>query len=362
MWFVVNQPASLIAPDTNPRQRIRAGRSRTAAALAMALVLALIGVARAGEPRLIVQPSSIELNGANAEHGLLVTRVDDAGRMTDVTTSAHFRSSAPDVVKAGSAVCRAAGDGSAQITAEMDGLSATTDVRVKDATKTVIPSFRQDVIPLLTRSGCNAGTCHGKVAGQNGFRLSLRGYAPDWDYDSLTSELASRRIDFAEPDKSLLLRKPLGAVPHEGGRRFSETSREARVLLAWISARAPGPVASEADADRLEILPGNRTMRVGQSQRLLVRAHWPDGQVRDVTWLCRFFANDPSTVSVSDEGVVKSLRNGETSVRVHFQALVDIITFTMPFDQHVDPSLFAQKNNAIDGHIFERLQSLNIPP
>src|SRR5580704_6810366 len=122
----------------------------------------------------------------------------------------------------------------------------TPKTDVPAAPKPAGPSFRQDVIPVLTKAGCNAGSCHGKLIGQNGFRLSLRGYAPEMDYDSLTSEFASRRIDFAEPEKSLLLRKPLGQVPHEGGRRFSEDSQAARVLLDWIKARAPGPDPAES--------------------------------------------------------------------------------------------------------------------
>jgi hypothetical protein len=225
-----------------------------------------------------------------------------------------------------------------------------------------LPSFKQDVMPVLTKAGCNAGSCHGKQSGQNGFRLSLRGYAPEWDYDSLTSELGSRRIDFAEPQQSLLLRKPLGAVPHEGGRRFSESSREAKVLLEWIKARAPGPDPAESDAASLEVLPGNRTLRVGDTQQLLVQAHWANGRVRDVTWMCQFFSNDAAITSVSESGLVKSLRNGETAVRVHFQGLVEVVTITTPYENQVDPSVFATKNNEIDQHVFDRLQSLHIPP
>src|SRR5271166_3366199 len=87
------------------------------------------------------------------------------------------------------------------------------------------PSFLNDVIPLLTRLGCNQGACHGKNAGQNGFRLSLRGYAPEWDYLSLTREFSGRRINPAVPEASLVLQKPLGRASHEGGKLFQEGSR-----------------------------------------------------------------------------------------------------------------------------------------
>ena len=128
----------------------------------------------------------------------------------------------------------------------------------------VLPSFRQDVLPILTRYGCNAGSCHGKLAGQNGFKLSLRAYAPELDYPSLTRDLSGRRIDYARPEQSLLIRKSTGQVPHEGHKRFEVGSRAYRTLVDWIAARTPGPDAKESDAAKLEILPGSRTMRVGE--------------------------------------------------------------------------------------------------
>ena len=107
-------------------------------------------------------------------------------------------------------------------------------------------SFRQDVEPILTKAGCNAGQCHGKLAGQNGFKLSLRGYAPELDYQWLTRDVSGRRISFASPAESLMVLKPLGKVPHEGGKRFAEGSREQQTLVKWIAERAP---ASPKTAD-----------------------------------------------------------------------------------------------------------------
>src|SRR5947207_3014626 len=104
------------------------------------------------------------------------------------------------------------------------------------------PSFVNDVVPVLTRQGCNSGACHGKIAGQNGFRLSLRGYAPEADYPGLTREFEGRRISTAVPEDSLLLRKPLGLTPHAGGKLFMEGSREYQVFLDWLRAAVPGPV------------------------------------------------------------------------------------------------------------------------
>src|SRR4029079_4764533 len=103
------------------------------------------------------------------------------------------------------------------------------------------PSFGTEIVPLLTKMGCNAGACHGKGAGQNGFKLSLRGYAPELDYKWLTREFDGRRIDPSDPAASLLLRKPPAETPHEGGRLFPVGSREYELLRAWIAVGARGP-------------------------------------------------------------------------------------------------------------------------
>jgi hypothetical protein len=154
------------------------------------------------------------------------------------------------------------------------------------------PSFRQDVLPLLTKAGCNSGGCHGKLSGQNGFRLSLRGFAAEWDYDWITKEVNGRRVNYAFPEESLLVQKATGGVIHEGGTRFRAGSREWQTLVDWIAARAPGPDAKEADATRLEITGAPHTMKPGEKAELVVKAHYPDGRERDVTWLAQFFSTD----------------------------------------------------------------------
>jgi hypothetical protein len=310
-----------------------------------------------------ILPRQVELRGAGADHGLLVTLVGADGSRSDVTHAAQFSSSSSTTVKVGpNGHCEAVADGTAEVTVEHEGLTARVPLTVADSGKAAAPSFRQDVVPVLTRFGCNMGACHGKLAGQNGFKLSLRGYAPEMDYESLVSDISSRRIDFTSPESSLLLQKPVGQVPHEGGRRFTEQSRAYRVLKEWVEARAPAPDAKEADADSLEVLPGDRTLKLGETQQLLVRAHYPDGRMRDVTWLTQFFSNDESTVRVTPDGLVKSLRYGEAAVRAHFQGQVAVVTFATPFENAVESKQFEQKNNLVDEHVFRKLQGLRIPP
>ena len=224
------------------------------------------------------------------------------------------------------------------------------------------PSFQQDVLPVLTRFGCNQGACHGKLAGQNGFRLSLRGYAADWDYDSITREFFGRRVDHAAPANSILLTKPSGLAPHGGGRLFEPNGSAHQVLMEWIQAGTPGIISTEPVVQSLAIQPGNEIMRAGESLQLAVRATYTDGQVRDVTWLSQFFSNDASVLDVDPAGLVTCLRSGEAAIRVHFQGQVAVMTLTIPFDQSVDAIQFVERRGVIDEHVFNKLASLHIPP
>lgn len=231
-----------------------------------------------------------------------------------------------------------------------------------EAADNPVPSFLNDVMPLFTRFGCNQGACHGKGAGQNGFRLSLRGYAPEMDYQWLTREFNGRRVSAAAPEQSLLLRKPLGLAPHEGGTLFSVGSRPYQVLLAWLRAGMPGPKKSDPHLVRLVLLPGNVKLRPGQQQQLSVRAEYSDGQQRDVTWLSKFDANDPGMAEVDANGLVRVQRHGETAVRAAFQGLVAVVILTVPFEQSVDPARLGPRNNFIDEHVFTKLDALHIEP
>jgi hypothetical protein len=224
------------------------------------------------------------------------------------------------------------------------------------------PSFVHDVEPLFTRLGCNQGSCHGKGAGQNGFRLSLRGYAPELDHLWLTREYDGRRLDTATPENSLLLLKPLGKAPHEGGKLLSEGSREYRLLLDWIRAGAPGPRKDEPDVKRVFAEPAQRNLAPGQEEQLTVFAEYADGRRRDVTWLARFDSNDAGVATVDPFGKVKVRRPGETAVRASFLGQVAVVIVTAPFEQPVNPDTFRARNNFIDEHVFAKLAALHVEP
>jgi len=156
------------------------------------------------------------------------------------------------------------------------------------------PSFLHEIMPLLTRHGCNQGACHGKGNGQNGFRLSLRGYAPELDHAWLTREFLARRIDTADPGESLLVRKAMGEVPHEGGRLFSRNSKSHEVMVQWLKAGMPGPLKNEVKLTGLKITPATMLLAKDQNQQLRVLAEFSDNKTVDVTWLVKFAVADAS--------------------------------------------------------------------
>jgi hypothetical protein len=221
------------------------------------------------------------------------------------------------------------------------------------------PSFVNDVLPVLTRLGCNQGACHGKGVGQNGFRLSLRGFAPELDHQWLTREFANRRVNLTRPEESLLLTKPSGQSPHGGGILCKTDSQAYKVLLSWIAAGAPGPVPEERRITLLEAVSPATTLTIGARHPLRVEASYSDGSKRDVTWLTQFASNDAGVVDVNSAGTIEARRCGETTVRAHYQGQVAVINLSIPFERP-EPSLPAPANY-IDEKVFAKLKTLRIP-
>jgi hypothetical protein len=337
-------------------------RITVVAVAALSALPVLIGCAAAAPPaRIVVHPDTITLTGRTDRHSILVTIVTDG--TIDTTRRATFVSSKPDIVAVDAhGECRASADGETVITVSCGGASAEVRVTARDCGVARAPSFVHDVEPLFTRLGCNQGACHGKGAGQNGFRLSLRGYAPELDHEWLTHEFTGRRISTVVPEESPLLRKPLGLATHEGGKLFASGSRAHHLLADWLRAGMPGPSKDDPDLRRLEILPGNRTLRPGDEQQLLVVAEYSDGRRRDVTWLSRFDSNDAGMAEVNASGIIHVHLHGETAIRAAFGGLVAVLIVTAPNDQAIDPAKYTARNNFIDDHVFAKLAALRIEP
>ena len=225
-------------------------------------------------------------------------------------------------------------------------------------------SFRNQVVPVLTRTGCNMGACHGSAAGKNGLKLALRGYAPEIDHAVLTRQAVGRRVNTSAPAESLLLLKATGALEHGGGRRFDPNSLEYRIISEWIADGAPAPVESEPTITRIEARPRSISLPVGQTQTLQVLATYADGRCVDVTRWARFDATDISVAKVDDQGLVTVLGPGEGAISVGFSGRVDLARVTVRYPAEVDAKLFAQapRVNFIDNLNLAKLQALNVPP
>ncbi|HEY7510012.1 MAG TPA: DUF1549 and DUF1553 domain-containing protein [Vicinamibacteria bacterium] len=227
-----------------------------------------------------------------------------------------------------------------------------------------VPSFRNQVIPILTKAGCNSGACHGAAAGKNGFKLTLRGYDPETDYLTLTRQAAGRRTNLFEPARSLLLLKPTRAVPHMGGKRFTVDSPEYAVIASWIAAGAPPPRQSDPRPLRLEVQPPARTMGDGQELQLAVRAHYSDGTSADVTRWAVFTSGDETVAAVEQDGLVKAQGHGETAINVSFLSRVGHTRVAIPFPRQVDAAVFraSPRHNFIDDLVLAKLQQLHLAP
>ena len=225
-------------------------------------------------------------------------------------------------------------------------------------------TFRNHVQPVLAKFGCSSGACHGAAAGQNGFRLSLRGYDDEGDYLSLTRHALGRRIVPSDPGRSLLLLKPTGSVPHKGGKRFDVDSLEYNVLAAWIAAGAPGPQPTDPRIERLEVEPGQTLLKPGASQPLTVRAHFSDGHAEDVTRWAKYTSANESVANVGEDGTVTVLGNGEGAITAWYLSRIAVATVTVPYTNPVPPAPFAETplRNCIDQLVLEKLQRLNLPP
>ncbi len=223
--------------------------------------------------------------------------------------------------------------------------------------------LERDVVPILTRYGCNAGACHGKQRGQNGFQLSLLGFDPDFDHAALTQEARSRRVQITRPDQSLLIRKATGRLPHGGGVRLSPGGPEEALLLNWIAAGAPRRIPGTPALTRITVAPESRQLRPDEAFSLAVTAHYADGSTRDVTGLATYQSSEAPIASVDEQGTVRGGGViGEAAVMARYSGRFAICTVSVPRATDVPAEYYAAlpRNNFIDELVWDGLQRLGL--
>jgi hypothetical protein len=328
------------------------------------LAVLLLASSGFGQGTLSILPSQVELSSPESRQQLLAQAQLGAFH-EDWTRKATWQSSNPKVALVeANGIVKPVSDGEAIISAEANGQKARVKVFVKDAGKPFSWSFRNHVIPVLTKSGCNQGACHGALAGKNGFKLTLRGYDPELDYAALTRQSLGRRVSLPDPASSLMLQKATFATPHGGGLRFKPDSLEYRVVSEWIARGTPPPSAKDAEVTALEAFPQHTVLKPDQEQQIVVRARYSDGRVEDVTRWVKFSSNNEGVALVDDSGRVKMTGSGEAAISLWYSSRIIYSRLTSPFPHEVSQAEYENlpQRNYIDKLSLVKLRSLNLAP
>ncbi|MCS6865211.1 MAG: DUF1553 domain-containing protein [Gemmataceae bacterium] len=317
---------------------------------------------QAAEPvRLVVFPPTVELTGARDRQGLVVQAEFADGSTQDVTAAATYSLDKP-IVSTHKAFLAPLEEGQATLTVSWGRHAVQIPVTVKQPKQVEPLRFRNDVLPVLTRVGCNSGKCHGAASGKDGFRLSLFGYDPEGDHFRITRELGGRRVNLAHPDDCLLLNKATGKVPHTGGQRIEPGSENFQLLVRWLEDGAPKDPPTTARPVGIAVYPKEAVFaRPGQAQRMVVRARYSDGTDRDVTRFTVFVGNNDAAATVSEDGIITGNGPGEAFILARFDEFTDgtavIIRPGTPFTDPQTPTF-----NYIDTHVHAKLNKLHIIP
>ncbi len=328
--------------------------------LASLCVVTAMGAA----PRLELMPAEIVLNGPRERQQIVVTGIADDEGVRDFTGHATFRVEPvglASVSKTGLVSPRR--DGAGRLVVQTRGLTVCASLAVSGFQETKPVSYRLDVAAVLSKAGCNMGACHGNLNGKGGFKLSLRGDDPTFDLASMTREAQGRRVDLLQPGSSLIVQKPTGKVPHEGGQRFPAVSTEAGALIGWIKGGATDDQGTAPTVVKLDVFPKERIAPFPSlSQQLVVTATFSDGARRDVSRQASYDVSDPTKVVVGSEGRVDAKQPTETAVAVRYLTgrAVSRLAFLAErpnFAWHALP-----EKNVLDRHVFAKLRAIKVNP
>jgi hypothetical protein len=281
---------------------------------------------------LAVFPDRFTLRGGDDARQLLVTATLADGRLHDLSSDAAYEIADAAIVSVTpNGRVRPLADGTTTITVRHAGHSVAIPVEVTQFGESLPINFPNQVVPIFTKLGCNAGGCHGKQTGQNGFKLSLLGFDPEADYASLVKESRGRRLFQSAPEQSLLLRKPTGTIAHGGGRKLEPGSDEYAVVRGWIAAGAPYGRPADPVVTRIDVVPAQRTLSRQNRQQLVVLAQYSDGRVEDVTRRAQYESNDFGISTVDASGVVRTLGlSGQAGIMTRYQGHVATFRATVP--------------------------------
>lgn len=316
---------------------------------------------KAALKNLIVYPAQIQLDGPRDEQrvGILGEYAD--GRTWDLSRDAAIGSSDPKVALVDQGVIRPVADGQANLTITAAGQSKTIAVKVVKANVDKPVEFTREIIPILTKAGCNAGACHGAQHGRGGFKLSLLGFDALFDHAQIVQSAEGRRVVVSDPERSILLQKPALLMEHGGGERVKVGSRDYQFLKRWLEDGVPEPGAKDPETASIEVWPRSRVMVPGEQQQILVKATWKDGRVEDVTATARFDSLNDGVAAVTSGGLATTKAKGETHVMVRFCGQATVFQVTSPYAK-IEPYPQVAVNNFIDEKLLAKWQGLGLTP
>jgi hypothetical protein len=310
-----------------------------------------------------VTPSVVTLTHLQRPHSLLVRARAQGGYDADLTGGATFSSSDEKVARVDLlGWVQPVANGQAAITVQAAGKTAKVNVTVQLPAEPVAYSFRQDVMPVLSKGGCNAGACHGYSLGKNGFKLSLRGADAEKDFLALTDEFAERRINRSNPPASLLLLKPLGDLPHEGGVRLDHGTLMHETVLRWIAEGAKDDPPTLPKLVSISIQPEKVTVSPRSQQQFQLVAKYSDGSLRDVSRMGIFNVNTERVAKVDDVGLVSATDLGETAIIARYENIFAVANLiVLPPDKGFQAAAVPE-DNLVDRHVVAKLNELRIKP
>ena len=337
-------------------------------ALAISLLCATSGVASESLPpgREIValesHPSSVELKHQYDYCQMLITARLDNGDKLDVTRMVQADVEGGFAKVSPTGVVRPESNGSGAARFLLSGQSLIVPVKVSGQKDTYPVSFVRDVMPTMSKMGCNAGTCHGSLNGKNGFKLSLRGYDSLFDHRSLTDDISGRRFNRAAPDQSLMLLKPSGVIPHVGGVLTHPGEPYYELIRAWIA----NGVKLDLDATRvrsIELFPKDPVVPMpGMSQQMKVLATYADGAVRDVTLEAFVESGNTEVAENNKSGLIKMIRRGEAPMLARFEGCYTATTITVMGDRTGFVWSDPKPNNYVDELVYNKLKRVKTLP
>jgi hypothetical protein len=351
---------------SRPGSPFRDLRLRLSRLTASVFGLVIMIAAPAYGQEIVVTPETVELHGNYARAQLLVTSAGADGAMdarsNDLTTQAAWHSADPSIVEVGpGGQLLAVRDGQTDIGVTAGGVTRSVRVTVTGVVDEPPISYSQQVVPILSKAGCNAGACHAAQHGKGGFKLSVFGFAPAEDWANIVRDRSGRRIDRIDPASSLFLLKPTLAVPHGGNQRIEPGSVDHQMLIQWIRGGTSQPDSSAPAVTALVVQPDRRVGEIGLVQQLRVVATYADGTTRDVTHWAKFDSMDDGVLTVTPTGVLTTIGRGQAPVMARFEGQAAVSTVVVPYAETVDLAGWVD-NNFVDTLAADKFRELGISP